>query len=242
LRTIKLNTESNFKRSTINSNPSFMILRILISLIVFGLFVCTTAMQCYRNYPQNDIKGQYGFKEGADILPYQVNYSVGDTIWINLNIPGKRIFDTISGSRVFYDSVNFNSIVQVDLLYKNPFTVNGALADFIFPLGVSAYTNTGGSQTFSQVSFGCAPSADYQLLLGIVLKQQGILGISFFNTSLKKCFLNAYDHNSFSLSFNVNDPHKNLYLQQSMGTIGKTHDPIFLNMLDRKTMVAINVQ
>jgi hypothetical protein len=219
-----------------------MPLRIFISLIILGLFVCTTAMQCYRNYPQTDIKGQYGFKEGADILPYRVNYNVGDTIWINLTIPGKRILDTISGLRIFYDSANFNSVVQVDLLYKNPFTVNGALADFVFPLGVSAYTNTGGPQTFSQVSFGCAPSADYQLLLGIVLKQQGILGISFYNSYLKKCFSNSYDRNSFSLSFNVNDPHKNLYLQQSMTTIGKTHDPIFLNMLDRKTMVAINVQ
>ena len=219
-----------------------MTLRIFIALIFLGLFVVTTSMQCYRNYPQNDIKGQYGFKEGADILPYQVNYNVGDTIWINLNIPGKRIFDTISGLRIFYDSVNFNSIVQVDLLYKNPFTVNGALSDFIFPLGVSAYTSTGGFQTFSQISFGCAPSANYQLLVGIVLKQQGILGISFYNSNLKKCFSNSFEPNSFSLSFNVNDSHKNLYLQQSMTNIGKTHDPTFLNMLDRKTMVAINVQ
>lgn len=211
------------------------------ALILVSTFIIIAGFQCYKD-PINDVKAEFAFKENTVITPYQVNYRVGDTLWLDLNIPNKRILDTISGSRVFYDSVNFNCIVRVDLLYNNPFVVNDPLADFIFPLGVSAYTYTGGPQTHSQISFGCAPSSNYQLSIGIILKEKGVLGISFYNAYLKKCFSSSFDPNTLTLSFNVNDPHKNLYLQQPMSSIGKTHDPVFLNMLDARTMVAINVQ
>lgn len=209
--------------------------------LYFILTFIITGFQCYRGIDNNYGRGQYAFKENTQITPYRVDYNAGDTLWLDLTIPGKRIFDTISGSRVFYDSVNFNCTVQVDLLYNNPFVVNGPLADFIFPFGVSAFTYTGGSQTHAQISFGCAPSTDYQLQVGVILKQKGVLGISFYNSYLRKCFSNSYEPNSLTLSFNVNDTHKNLYLQQPMNSIGKVHEQVFLNMLDRKTMVAIRV-
>ena len=219
-----------------------MPVKTLLLLLFLVITTLSSSFQCNKDYPQNNPVSKYAFKESVSIFPYQLNYNIGDTIWIDLNIPRKMIFDSISGTRIIYDSLNFFSIAQVDLLYKNPFIANGPLADFIYPQGVSAYSSTGGPQTFTQISFVCAPSSDYHLLLGIILKQKGVFGISFYNSYLRKCFSNSTDPNKLTLAFNVTDTHKSYYLQQPLANIGKTHDPVFLNMLDKKIMVVIDAQ
>ncbi len=40
------------------------------------------------------------FAETVSITPYKLNYNSGDTIWIIVNIPGKKLFDTKTNTRI----------------------------------------------------------------------------------------------------------------------------------------------
>jgi len=148
------------------------------------------------------------FEESVTINPYKLNYSIGDTLFLNLTIPGKKLLDTKTNTRILFDSVSFTSIAQVDLLYNNPFVANGPLVKFVFPLGISANTGTGGPQSYAHITYGCVPSADYTLSLGMVLIEKGVFGVSFFNTAINQCFNNFFKNSSLRFTFNVSDTHK----------------------------------
>ena len=211
--------------------------------ILFVLFLAAISMkfQCDKGVGIA-VPIDHTFAETVSITPYKLNYNVGDTFWVNLSIPGKRLFDTKTNTRVLYDSASFNSIAQVDLLYNNPFIANGPFARFIFPQGVSAYSNTSGPQTYANITYGCAPSNDYRLSVGVILIEKGVFGISFFNTYINKCFSNNFRSSQLSFSFDVSDTHKQYYQQLPFINIGKQPSDDVLHRLDRKTMVVINVQ
>jgi len=190
-----------------------------------------------RPYQSNTL-----FKENVLITPYNLNDVVGDTVWLNINIPNKKIFDQTTNTRVFFDSASFSVIAQVDLLFNNPFIGTGPFASFIFPQGISVNTGNGGAQTYANISFGCSPSTDYNLMVGIVLIEKGVFGISFFNTAIRKCLINNYENSVLTFAFDVTDTHKQYYQQLPFSSIGKQIDTNILDRLDKKSMVIINVQ
>jgi hypothetical protein len=210
-------------------------------LFVLLLAAISLKFQCDKGAGM-EVPIDYTFAETVSITPYRLNYNIGDTFWINVIIPGKKLFDTKTSTKIFYDSASFNSIAQVDLLYNNPFIANGPFARFIFPQGVSAYTNTGGPQTYANITYGCAPSTDYRLSVGVILIEKGVFGISFFNTYINKCFSNTFKRSQLTFSFDVNDAHKQYYQQLPFINIGKQPSDDVLQRLDRKTTVVINVQ
>jgi hypothetical protein len=217
-------------------------------LLTAFVFIIFTSTDCHRDvaFP----KGQYAFKEQMSITPYRLNYSIGDTIWIDYAVPDKKLFDTITQSRILYDSAAFNVNITAQLLYNNPFITTGPFATFVYPLGISASDVNGGGRTVSYVQFGCANLQNgYQLKIGVVLTHKGLVGISVGPYSsysggyyLSKCFTNISDYSLLRFVFNVADAHKDVYLQQMFGAIGKTPDAQILAQLDRKEMVVINVQ
>ncbi len=219
-----------------------------LALLCGFVFITFTSTDCRRDveFP----KGQYAFKEQMSITPYQLNYNVGDTIWIDYAVPDKKLFDTITQTRVLYDSAAFNVSITAQLLYNNPFITTGPFATFVYPQGITASDANGGGQTVSYVQFGCSNIQNgYQLKVGVVLKIRGLIGISVGPYSsygggyfLYKCFANTSDYNILRFVFNVADVHKDVYLQQMFAAIGKTPDAQVLARLDRKEMVVINVQ
>ncbi len=194
-----------------------------INLFTIFLFaILSLQLQCDKGYDGMDIPEKYTFKEKVSISPYTLNYDVGDTIWLTVSIPGKKIFDEKTNTRVFYDSASFNTITQIDLLYNNPFIGNGPFASFIFPAGVSAFTQNSGGQTYASVTFGCSPSTDYHLSLGIVLIEKGAFSLSFYNSSIKKCFTENFENSRLTYEIDVVDTHKQFYQQLPLANIGKS--------------------
>ena len=200
-------------------------------------------LQCDKDVAGNhDDRPQYLFKEKVAVQPYRLNYTIGDTIWLQVQIDGKRLFDENTFSRIKYDSVAFTSIAQVDLLYNDPFIGDGPFAQFAFPTGIAAHTNNSLYQTSAFVTFGCSNENDYRLRLGIILLKQGVFGISFFNSSVTDCLTGHFRSAQLAYELDVADTHKQFYLQQPLSNIGKRPDAVFLNMLDRKAMTVIQVQ
>lgn len=214
-----------------------------ILLLILLFVVVNLKFQCGREMPPTTI--QYQFKEKVAITPYNLNYNVGDTVWLRVSVPGKKLFDEKTNSRIFFDSASINVSAGVELLYNNPFITTGPFATFIFPTGISANTYNGGGRTNAAITFGCNPSPDYNLLLGIVLIERGVFGISFIGPSnyLYKCFTNYTPPLAWlNFAYDVNDPHKQFYQQIPFSNIGKQLDPSVMTSLDQKSIVVINVQ
>ncbi len=211
-------------------------LTVIICFAFFGI-----KFQCGRDYLE-PIEEKYSFEEKISISPYNLNYNVGDTMWLNFNVPGKKLFDTKTSTRVFYDSANFHALARVSLLYNNPFIADGPVASFIFPTGVVAQIGNYSGQTDAYVTFGCSPATDYKLLLGIVLIKKGAFSVSFNNNYVRECFTDQLSNARLTFQFDVADTHKQFYQQLPFANIGKKQDEYVLQQLDSKSAVVINVQ
>jgi hypothetical protein len=211
--------------------------------LFIGLFLValtTVFTQCPKDYyPPSP---QFSFKQSVDIAPYALNYSVGDTVWVQLYVPGKSLFDTISNKYVLYDSANFSTDVRVQLLFNDPFIANGArLVSFVYTPGISAYESFNQSVTDAQVSFGCNQATDYNLLVGIVFQQKGVFGVSL-SGSVQKCFSTTYSYKPLNFYFNVPDGHFDYYSQLPFADINQQPDGNILYALMHKSVVCVNVQ
>lgn len=198
--------------------------------------------QCNKDVDQRYVENEHVFNETVTLAPYRLDYAVGDTLWLRVNIPGKKLLDEKTGTRILFDSSLFKSMAGVRLLYHDPFIGDGPFVAYIFPPGVSAVTSNGNYQTLASVDFGCTPSPDYSLLLGMVLLKPGAMGISFNNNSIQQCGTNNYKNSKLVFTFDVPDTHQEFYQQLPFSTLGIKPDDYSLNALQQKWLVAINVQ
>jgi hypothetical protein len=212
---------------------------IVILCILFGLINLKT--QCNKDYPAPP-GYKYSFQEKVSVTPYQLNYHVGDTVTLQLTIPGKKLFDSKTNTRVLFDSASFNIGVVVNLIFNDPYIGDGPFASFIFRPGVSAYTQTYPGTTQSFITTGCSLSADYVLAVGVVLLQKGVFSLGIYNNDLKNCFTGSATSAQLSLSLDVDDTHKSFYHQLPFSSIGKIEDDNVLRSLDVKGLAIINVQ
>jgi hypothetical protein len=197
--------------------------------------------QCEKDVADLNEEAEHEFREAVSIFPYRLEYNVGDTIWLEVNIPNKKLFDERTGTRVRFDSALFKSYAQAQMLYSNPFLGDGPFVQYIFPSGVSGFTNNYTYQTQAFVDFGCAPSPDYTLLLGMVLLKKGVLGINFNNMSIAQCRTKYSKNSKLLFSFDVTDTHEQYYRDLPFDSIGKRPDESVLYSLERKWMVVIRV-
>lgn len=217
------------------SKKVFVVIALLFALL-------NVQLQCGKDYGGIAPEIKYEFRERVAITPYTLDYKVGDTIWLAVNIPDKKLFDEKTNEKIFFDSASFTTIAQVDLLYNNPFIGTGPFASFIFPAGISAYKGNGVGQTYANINYGCSSAAGYNLLIGIVLIEKGVFGISFFNTAIQKCFTGNFQSAKLTYVFDVNDTHKQFYQQLPFSAVGKKQENFVLERLDKKMMVVINVR
>lgn len=210
-------------------------------LIVLSLIAATTMFtQCGKDrYPPDY---QYYFKQSADITPYQLNYNKGDTIWVHVHIPGKKIYDTLSKQSIFYDSARIAANINVQLVYNNPFIVNSVkLANFVYSPNISANETINQNFTSSSIEFGCSQATDYDLLVGVIFTETGVFTISL-NGSVQKCMNNPYVFYPLIYYFNVADSHVDYYKQLPFADISQQADFSIINALNAKSVVCVNVQ
>ncbi len=213
--------------------------RIFIALALVALTTIYTQCPDHTNEP--GIAQQY-FKEPLDITPYNLDYSVGDTVWLHVSIPGKILNDTIKHQQVHYDSAYFNTNLSAVLLYNNPLVADGsAFVSFVYTQGVSASEYTNGYVTTANIIFGCNQVTNYDMQVGVVFLKKGVFGLGL-SAEVQKCYSNMYEYNQVAFYFTVSDSHYNLYTQLPFGDIGAQEDAGTVNALNAKTEVCVNVQ
>ena len=214
---------------------------IIISIIFAGLI--NIKMECNKARVQNpDFIYKYQFQQKISIEPYQANYHVGDTIFFQMYVPGKKFYDSRSDSKVFFDSASFNMGVFVNLEFNNPYVGDGPFASFIFPPGVSAYTSNYSGTTQAYVTTGCSQSQDYLVTIGAVLIQKGVFSVGAFCNSVQYCNNGYATKVQLRLSLDVDDTHKTYYEGLPFSDIGKQVNKDVLSELDTKYAAVIVVQ
>ncbi|MEO9022596.1 MAG: hypothetical protein ABI237_19555 [Ginsengibacter sp.] len=212
---------------------------ILILSLFFGLI--NLKLQCNKDRQQPpDYK--YQFSEKISVSPYRLNYHVGDTIMLQLDVPGKKLFDSKTNSEVYYDSVSFNIGVNVNLVFNNPYIGDGPFASFIFYPGVSAYSQTYSGTTLAFLTTGCNLSSGYQVKVGVVLLKKGVFAMGVYNSSIQNCFNGNAMNAQVQFSMDIDDTHTSYYQGLPFSDIGKFQDKNVLFQLDSKMMAIINVE
>ena len=102
------------------------------ALVLVAISLMTMDLQCDKESILMPVV-KYAFKESLLVNPYQTVYKLGDTLWIELDLPNNELFDTISGKMIQYDSAKFQVQAEVNLLYSYPFDYTGPYVSFVFP-------------------------------------------------------------------------------------------------------------
>ena|SRR5215218_5200571 len=92
-------------------------------------------LQCDKDVEPQPVEYEHNFKETATLSPYRLEYAVGDTIWLQVHIQGKKLLDENTGTRILFDSALFKSFAQAQLLFSDPFLGDGPFVHYIFPKG-----------------------------------------------------------------------------------------------------------
>ncbi len=224
-------------------HPQLLRMNRSLKLIIALSLIAVTNMyvDCRKNAPYPEAAAHYYF-EPVSITPYQLNYSVGDTVWLHVSLPGKVLYDSVTKQQVRYDSGYFGASAGVQLLYNDPFVSNDSpLVSFVYTQGVSATEGSNGVNTFTSIVFGCNQPTDYDLQFGIVFTHKGVYGIGM-NGSLQKCYSTLYVYNQMGYYFTVADAHADYYAQLPFGNINQQENTYTFNSLEAKTMVCVNVQ
>src|SRR5450755_589263 len=84
----------------------------------------TSCTECTKNWVHPDIK--YYFLQGVNINPVQKIYKRLDTIRIEITVPGKYLFDTLSKTRIQTDSISLPvSLIISNINNGQPGTTDG---------------------------------------------------------------------------------------------------------------------
>ncbi|GAB3530392.1 hypothetical protein GCM10027443_10890 [Pontibacter brevis] len=147
-------------------------------------------------------------QETLTLTPYKKTYKVGDTIWIETNIPtGKYLYDTKVFQRVLIDSVSLPLNLNYYKLYKNP---SRTIGDFIKPVHADLVER---KSPYLSFRYACN-QPDYNFKVGLVLLSSGIYSLRIHDQNyFSNCITGSQASRSrIYYKFDVADSNKDIFL------------------------------
>ena len=208
---------------------------LIIIASVFILFLCM-GTQCYKEYPPP----KYTFIEKLNLFPAKKVYHIGDTIWVQYNNVGKKLFDYKSGLQIPVDTISIPFMIGFNAIYNYAASPVGGFCDFVSSNGINVGRYLGDFGTSDFQNFGCNTNNSFDFKVGVVLKKTGIYSLDLFYGSryISTCsnsFSNYVD-GTLEYYFNVPDCNKDIYL-----TIPRASGYI-INQIDSKKAFLIKVE
>lgn len=175
-------------------------------LILAVVSCLTMSVQCEDGYVEPAYK--YIIQETLSLTPYKKTYTIGDTIWVETNIPtGKYLYDSKTFQRVLIDSVSLPLNLSYYNLYKNPTVVIGGFVKAVYVDPVER-RNQGLS-----FSYGCK-QPNYNFKIGLVLLTPGIYSLNIHDqNTFSSCITNpTASYSRIFYKFDVADTNKDVFL------------------------------
>lgn len=174
--------------------------------LILAVFSCLTMSFSCEEYVEPEYS--HIIQETLTLTPYKKTYKVGDTIWIETNIPtGKYLYDTEVFQRVLIDSVSLPLNLNYHNLYKNPSFVIGG---FIKPVHADQVERQSPHLSFR---YTCN-QPDYNFKVGLVLLTPGIYSLRIHDQNFfSNCITGSQASRSrIYYKFDVADSNKDIFL------------------------------
>ena len=156
----------------------------------------------------------YSFQTGMSVYPDQEAMHVGDTLWIEMNIPTSQT-DMSSGKIIDYsNAANFGANVGMsEIINKYSFLSAANFFDYKLVLGRSLQSpNIVQLRSFLFIE----QNAKYLFKLGIVPKQKGVFGLGVSNAT------NVYRNSDYctkaSFLINIENSNQHYYLNPALNS------------------------
>lgn len=182
------------------------------NLLVAVVICLTMGFQCEDYAPEPEPANIY--KETLSLTPFKKSYNLGDTIWIETNINGNRLFDSRSGQKVVVDSASLPIELSYSALYQVYSRPAEGFCKVVSSNPVEAETKNYERTTFILASNGCN-QPDYRFKVGIVLLSTGIFSLTIAE---KHDFYNCLKQQEYAqrsqifYTFDLNDTNKDVFL------------------------------
>ena len=183
------------------------------------LFVCIClngCTECRKNWFYPEIK--YYFLQSVSLKPNQKTYKRLDTIKIEITVPNKLLFDTLSKSQVQTDSISLPIGLLVANLNNGQPPAQDGYFDFVDSSGQRLIVDTLYSYINHGVNFStsinCSQSADYLFKVGIILKDTGVYIMSLSGGSVNPCLFTNNSrkfHSYIDYFFNLSDLNQDVF-------------------------------
>lgn len=169
-------------------------------------------VQC-EDYPPEPEPAKI-YKETLSLTPYQKSYNLGDTIWIETNINGNRLFDSSLGQKVVVDSASLPIELSYSALYQVYSRPAEGFCKVVSSNPVEAETRNYERATFIIASSGCN-QPEYRFKVGIVLLSYGVFSLTidekqdFYNCLKQQEYA---DRSQILYTFDLSDTNKDVFL------------------------------
>ncbi|HMR84857.1 MAG TPA: hypothetical protein PKE30_17045 [Niabella sp.] len=162
------------------------------------------------------------FEMLLDIDPVKKKYTIGDTIWIDTNLPHKMLSDVKDHTKILVDTVRYNVPFIFRVLTTQTLVPDGGFCEFINPQQLQLATSSGyydprynvywNYNTGTIQNFGCNEN-QYKFKIGIRLNTKGAFYIGISGSQLTSCVNNENAHQNRYLlfKFNAADVNQDVY-------------------------------
>lgn len=188
-----------------------------------------------------------------DIYPVKKKYAIGDTIWIDANLPDRMLSDAKNNTKILIDTVRFNIPFIFKVVTKQTLVPSGGFCEFINPQQLQLATSSGyydskynvywNYNTGTLLHFGCSESPS-AFKVGIQLNTRGAFYIGLSGSSLFSCDNKGALQNKY-LSFKFNEPDLNLQVYNDLPKLPE-NDPYWIgfdvNLLNDKKAFIVQVE
>ncbi len=162
-----------------------MVTKNLTLVILITIGVVSINSTCTKDGVLGCANSVYSFKTGVQAYPDKDSILVGDTIWLEVNIPTKLIDVSTNTLVDFSDAANFGSAISFDMFIggsiSNP-GISFAANNFNFFLSKGNAVINGSTERIREYLF-IQSNNTYTFKLGIIPKRKGVFGIGFGNAA-----------------------------------------------------------
>ncbi len=156
-----------------------------------------------------------------NIYPVKESYSVGDTIWVEANVPDKMLLNTKTKTKELADALRFHVPLKFHVVNKQVLVPAGGLCEFINPGQLQLTKDPGyydarynvywNYNNVTILNYGCNES-EYKFKLGFRLKAKGAFYIGLSQAALLSCNeKDPFQNKHISFKYDVQDVNLNVY-------------------------------
>lgn len=114
----------------------------------------------------------FSFSQGIDVVTFKKEYTAGDIIFMEVNVPGNTFNDLSTNTAITVGNATFGVATRAEIVAKDPIPAGEMNFDVSMQNGAVEKGDEFDQFAEAVFTYGC-PSTDYALSLGLQVKEEG---------------------------------------------------------------------